>query len=95
MNRLRLSHHNLRTAFRLAPITALAIIIVATLLFTNPPETTAQPNSSRAPYIVTDGVEIIDAWNMDDANWQAWLSRPPGDDTHGVGDLFVVGVTFN
>ena len=95
MNRLRLSHHNLRTAFRLAPITALAIIIVATLLFTNPPDTTAQPNSSGAPYIVSDGVKIIDAWKMTDPGWQAWLSRPPGDDTHGVGDLFVVGVTFN
>ncbi|MCY4416350.1 MAG: hypothetical protein OXE87_08590 [Chloroflexi bacterium] len=94
MNRLRLSHHNLRTALRLLPITALAIIIAASLLFTYPPNTDAQPNASDAPRIAANGVQIMDAWNMDDTNWQAWLSRPPGDDTYGAGDLFVVGVTF-
>ena len=94
MNRLRFRHHNLQTALRLLPITALAIIIAASLLFTYPPNTDAQPNTSAAPRIAANGVKIMDAWNMDDSSWQAWLSRPPGDDTYGAGDLFVVGVTF-
>ena len=94
MNGPRHRYHKLRTALRIAPIIALATIIAATLLFTYPPDTHAQHNSSGAPHIVTNGVKIIDAWNMDDTNWQAWLSRPPGEDTYGVGDLFVVGVTF-
>ena len=68
MNRLRFRHHNLQTAFRLAPIAALTAIIADCLLFAFPQNTTAQPNSSGAPYIVTDGVQIMDAWNMDDAN---------------------------
>ena len=95
MNQPRHHYHKLRAALCIAPIATLTIIIAATLLFAFPQSTTAQPNSSGAPHIVANGVQIMDAWKMTDSGWQAWLSRPPGDDTHGVGDLFVVGVTFN
>ena len=55
----------------------------------------AAAQSTSVPRIIPDGVKVVDAWNMPEAGWQAWLSRPPGDDTYGAGDLFAVSVEFN
>ena len=55
----------------------------------------AASRTTTAPYIIQDGVRMVDAWNMPEAGWQAWLSRPPGDDTYGSGDLIAVSVQFN
>lgn len=60
-----------------------------------PPTADASSSDTTAPYIVENGVKMVDSWNMLDGAWQAWWLRPPGDDTYGAGDLFVVSVEFN
>ena len=72
-------------------IVFLTTMIAAALFLTNPSATQA----SSAPRIVEDGITITNPWNVDEPTWQAWLTRPPGDDTHGAGDLFVIAVTFD
>ena len=58
------------------------------------PIASATPQPQTTPRIVEDGVQFVDAWNMPAAGWQAWLSRPPGDDTYGRVDMIAVSVTF-
>ena len=70
-----------------------AIALAATLQ--GLPEAQAALHRDGVPRIVPGGVRMVDAWNMPEAGWQAWLSRPPGDDTYGSGDLIAVSVQFN
>ena len=81
-----------RKAATYAVITA--FVAMALLVGGSGHETEAVPSPASVPKIVKGGVKMVDAWNMPTADWQAWLSRPPGDDTHGRGDLFAVSVEF-
>ena len=73
----------------------LAFAIASICIVADTPIASAAPQPQTTPRIVEDGVQFVDAWNMPAAGWQAWLSRPPGDDTYGRGDLIAVSVTFS
>ncbi len=73
----------------------LAFAIASICIVADTPIASAAPQPQTTPRIVEDGVQFVDAWNMPAAGLQAWLSRPPGDDTYGRGDMIAISVTFS
>ena len=87
-----------RDGIQVKAIYAVLIAIIAGVglvtALSMPTDAGAAPQQSSPPRIVENGVNMVDAWNMPTSDWQAWLARPPGDDTYGSNDLLAVSVEF-